>query len=95
RQMTKNMPQILMFVYALIILLSLILVATYNIDVPCKTDEDCPEASPPRIKQDQNFQNHPKTRPMADVNNNNNVENVAENQVLLGTTHLQDDPNYE
>ncbi|CAJ2627842.1 unnamed protein product [Trifolium pratense] len=47
--MTKNMPQILMFVYALIILLSLILVATYNIDVPCKTDEDCPEASPPRI----------------------------------------------
>ncbi|MCI57526.1 hypothetical protein A2U01_0078777 [Trifolium medium] len=34
---------------------------------------------------------------MAGVNNNNNknVENVAENQVPLGPTHPQDDPNYE
>ncbi|MCI43500.1 hypothetical protein A2U01_0064737, partial [Trifolium medium] len=33
---------------------------------------------------------------MAGVNNNNNnVENVVENQVPLGPTHPQDDPNYE
>ncbi|CAJ2655283.1 unnamed protein product [Trifolium pratense] len=46
----KNMAQILMFVYAsMIMFLSLFLIVTSGARIPCLTDDDCPIADLPIV----------------------------------------------